>query len=157
MMVKPTKKTGRPTKRTPAVINRIVEGLSEGTPLTVLCKPDDMPGIRTVYDWMDADEQLSADIARARDMGWDAIAVEALTIADTPEEGVEITEDGDGAKIKRGDMLGHRKLRVETRLKLLAKWDPKRYGELVKLSGSDGQSAVMNTLAVTFVQAPAAE
>ncbi|MNT50547.1 hypothetical protein D3C72_1874720 [compost metagenome] len=32
-------------------------------------------------------------------------------------------------KVKRGDMLGHRKLQIETRLKLLAKWNPKRYGD----------------------------
>lgn len=32
------------------------------------------------------------------------------------------------------------KLRVETRLKLLAKWDPKRYGEKItqEISGPDG-------------------
>ena len=34
-------------------------------------------------------------------------------------------------------MLGHRKLQVETRLKLLAKWDPKRYGEKLALGGAD--------------------
>ncbi|MNU09652.1 hypothetical protein D3C72_2563420 [compost metagenome] len=28
-------------------------------------------------------------------------------------------------------MLGHRRLQVETRLKLLAKWHPKKYGEKV--------------------------
>ena len=31
-------------------------------------------------------------------------------------------------------MLGHRKLQIETRLKLLAKWDPKRYGDKVDLN-----------------------
>jgi hypothetical protein len=33
------------------------------------------------------------------------------------------------------DMLGHRKLQIETRLKLLAKWNPKKYGDRVQLSG----------------------
>jgi hypothetical protein len=28
-----------------------------------------------------------------------------------------------------GDMLGHRKLRIDTRIKLLWKWDPRRYGD----------------------------
>ena len=32
-------------------------------------------------------------------------------------------------KIKREDMLGHRKLQIETRLKLLAKWNPKKWGD----------------------------
>ena len=142
-MTKPVKKNGRPTKRTPSVVNRIIEGLSEGTPLTVLCKADDMPGVSTVYDWMAGDEQLSGDIARARDLGWDALANDCLSIADDVPE--------------NKTALAHQRLRIDTRLKLLAKWDPKRYGELVKLSGSDGQSAVMNALAVTFVQAPTSE
>jgi hypothetical protein len=32
-------------------------------------------------------------------------------------------------------MLGHRKLQIETRLKLLAKWNPKKYGDRVQLAG----------------------
>jgi hypothetical protein len=32
-------------------------------------------------------------------------------------------------------MLGHRKLRIETRLKLLAKWNPKKYGDKVQVGG----------------------
>lgn len=36
----------------------------------------------------------------------------------------------------REDMLGHRKLQIETRLKLLAKWDPRRYGEKVEVNGT---------------------
>jgi hypothetical protein len=36
------------------------------------------------------------------------------------------------------DMLGHRKLQIETRLKLLAVWDPKRYGNKVQLGGDGG-------------------
>ena len=35
------------------------------------------------------------------------------------------------------DMLGHRKLQIETRLKLLSKWDPKRFGDRVALTGAD--------------------
>jgi len=33
------------------------------------------------------------------------------------------------------DMLGHRKLQIETRLKLLAKWNPKKYGDRVTMAG----------------------
>jgi hypothetical protein len=72
--------------------------------------------------------------ARARLEGFDQIALDALRIADTQVEGVEITIDDMGKTTeKRSDMLGHRKLQVETRLKLLAKWDPKRYGDRVAL------------------------
>ena len=30
-------------------------------------------------------------------------------------------------------MLGHRKLRIDTRLKLLAKWNPKKWGDRMAL------------------------
>jgi hypothetical protein len=81
---------------------------------------------------MEADAAFAAQIARARDQGADAIAEEALAIADTTVEGVTLTTDDRGTKEVRGDMLGHRKLQVETRLKLLAKWSPKKYGEKIE-------------------------
>lgn len=144
-MKRPTKKAvkkrpGRPSKFTPAVLRRIVDGLSEGTPLTVICAPAAMPSDNTVRDWMNADPDVAGAIARARDRGFDKIALEALRIADTPIIGEEITESEDGMQVKRSDMLGHRKLQIETRLKLLAKWDPKRYGDRMaqEISGPNG-------------------
>lgn len=133
-------KNGRPTKRVDEVIDRVLEGLSMGTPLTLICAEEGMPSPRTIYDWMAEDEGLSAHIARAREAGFDRIAMDALEIADTPQEGVERIDTPDGPRIKRGDMLGHRRLQVETRLKLLAKWDPKRYGDKItqEISGPDG-------------------
>ena len=134
------KKPGRPSKLTPAVLKRIVDGLSEGTPLTVICAGENMPHDTTVRDWMAANPDVSLAIARARDRGFDKIALEAMRIADTPLIGEEITESEDGMQVKRSDMLGHRKLQIETRLKLLAKWDPKRYGERMaqEISGPNG-------------------
>lgn len=139
------RKPGRPTLRTAAIERRILDGLAAGTPLTLICEPSDMPAWRTVYDWMAEDTGFSAGIARAREAGFDRIAREALTIADTPVEGVEITETPDGPRVKRGDMLGHRRLQVETRLKLLAKWDPKRYGEKVNLEHTGPEGGPVRT------------
>jgi hypothetical protein len=33
-------------------------------------------------------------------------------------------------------MLGHRRLQIETRLKLLSKWDPKRYGDKIDVNAT---------------------
>ena len=125
---------GRHSKRTPEVINRIIEGLSAGTPLTVICRPNDMPSHSTVYDWASADEELSARIARARELGFDAIAMEALAIAD--DSALDTIETDRGKSLDK-EWVQRSKLRVETRLKLLAKWDPKRYGEMIKHAGAD--------------------
>ncbi len=126
---------GRPSKFTEAISDEIIDRVSNGEPLAQVCRDEHMPGLRTVYDWMDGNAELSARFARARAAGYDIIAQDALRIADTPMEGVETEESESGVKIKRGDMLGHRKLQIETRLKLLAKWDPKRYGDKLELAG----------------------
>lgn len=119
----------------------ICEQIAEGVPLRVICRQDGMPKWRTVYDWLEQQPEFAARFARARIVGFDAIAAEALEIADSPIEGVETTTKADGStEEKRGDMLGHRKLQIETRLKLLAKWDPKRYGERLGLEHSGTMS-----------------
>ena len=104
----------RQSKRTPEVEERIIEGLTDGVPLRVLCRQDDMPSWRTVYDWINADPSLDSRVAYARDLGFEAIAEDILDIADdTPA----ISEH-----VQRS------KMRIDTRLKLLACWSPKRYG-----------------------------
>jgi hypothetical protein len=129
------KKTGRPSKYTPEIAQKMCELLSEGVPLREICRMDGMPYWRTVYLWMAQDENLSAHIARAREAGYDAMAEECLTIANTPLYGEIVTDDGEKLIVRKEDMLGHRKLQIETRLKLLAKWNPKKYGDKVTMAG----------------------
>lgn len=120
---------GRRTKYTAEIARQICERLSEGETLKSICRDEKMPGWRTVYDWMERHKEFAASIARARELGFDAIAEEALQIANTPEIGEETEDDGEKIKTKRADMLGHRKLQVWTRLQLLAKWSPGKYGD----------------------------
>jgi hypothetical protein len=125
---------------TPKIGAEICERLAEGEPLRKICRDPHMPAWRTVYDWIKADSEFATRIAHARMLGFDAIAEEALEIADTPMAGEEIEDDGEKVRTRRGDMLGHRKLRVETRLKLLAKWCPAKYGDrtAMELTGANG-------------------
>lgn len=123
---------------TPELADEICERISNGEPLRAICRDAHTPSWRAVYDWIAKDENFATRIAHARSLGFDAIADEALAIADTPLEGVETEVSDQGTKVKRSDMLGHRKLQIETRLKLLAKWCPSKYGDSskVELSGS---------------------
>jgi hypothetical protein len=128
-------KMGRPSKYTEAIALSICEQLSEGIPLREICRQEGMPAWRTVYDWMWRNEALSTAIARARDIGYDKMAEECLYIADNLHMGKKkvftsgADDDEDSVTVTEEDMLGHRKLQIETRLKLLAKFNPKRYGE----------------------------
>ena len=137
------KKTGRPSKYDPEIARIICEQLSEGVPLRQICRDNEgFPAWRTVYDWMGRDPELSASIARARDIGYDALAEECLLIADTPQFGQKQVMSDEGATTTVEDMLGHRKLQIETRLKLLAKFHPSKYGDKIGVHGVEGAAAI---------------
>ena len=134
---------GRHSTYTDEVADAIIEWISEGKTLRDFCRQPNSPSWSAVYDWLDTHPAFEERFARARLLGADAIATETLEIADTPVEGVRIeTTSGENGVTKevREDMLGHRKLQVETRLKLLAKWFPQRYGDKtsVELTGKGG-------------------
>lgn len=142
MMPTPRKKPGppkgsggRPSKYTPELAAEICERLATGEPLAQICRDDHMPAFQKVYEWMGRDPALSGAIARAREIGYDKMAEEVLEIADNPKWGQVQIMDDKGTTVRTEDMLGHRKLQIETRLKLLAKWNPKRYGDRVALAG----------------------
>jgi hypothetical protein len=134
---------GRPSNYSPEIARIICEQLSEGIPLRQICRENEgFPAWRTVYDWMGRDEALSASISRARDIGYDAIAEECLQIADTIEFGQKQVMTDEGTATTVEDMLGHRKLRIETRLKLLAKFHPTKYGDKLGLHGVEGAASI---------------
>jgi len=149
-----TKLIGRPLKYDKSVSKEMCRLLSDGIPLREICRSDDkFPAWQTVYDWMYQDPELSKAIAYAREIGCDAIAEDCLRIADTPLLGEIITDDGEKVTVKKEDMLGHRKLQIETRLKLLAKFHPKKYGDKVAIGGDpenpikvDNSSAIFSEL-----------
>lgn len=126
-------RVGRPSKKTPAVVAAVCERLAAGETLSAICRDPGMPARSVVNRWIATDEAVSGQVAKARQAGFDAIAEEALRIADTPHMGETVEEDEDGKRrVKTGDMTAHRRLQVWTRLQLLKSWDPKRYGERVQ-------------------------
>lgn len=106
---------GRPSLYSDDLLADICERLSKGEPLAAICREEGMPAYRTVKDWMDGRLDVAAAIARAREEGFDAIASSCMDIADSTD-----------------DKPDCRKVRIWTRLQLLAKWDPKRYGERIQ-------------------------
>ena len=122
----------RPTKKSDKLLQEITERLSQGEPLAQICRDEGMPAARTVREWQQMDEAVSAAIARAREEGFDAIAAECLDIADDSRNDWmnRAADAGDEQALQfNGEHVQRSKLRVDTRLKLLAKWDPKRYGD----------------------------
>lgn len=111
------------------IADQIVTRIAAGETLRAICREPGMPAWRTVYDWLDQNQEFAARFAHARDLGHDAIAEEAMAIADEPVPSTAAGATDAGA-------VAHAKLRVETRLKLLAKWSPKKYGERQQIEHS---------------------
>lgn len=110
---------GRPSLKTDAVVEEIIERLSHGEPLARICKDDHLPAFRTVLRWEEEDEEFRRLSARARSYGTDYIADDCLDIADNPE-------------IEAAD----KRIRIDTRLRLIGKWNSRKYGDK-QLHGSD--------------------
>ncbi len=95
----------------------ILEGLADGKSLRTICKEPDMPAIATVMRWLSDDEEWREQYARAREAGSEAMAEDIQAIADD-------------ATLDHND----RRIRIDARKWLLAKRQPKKYGDKLDLN-----------------------
>lgn len=95
--------------------DEICNWIAAGKTLRDYCRQDGKPSWDTIYNWAKEDEQFAQRFARAREDGQDVMSEQCLEIADT--QPVDQTE------------VQWMRVRIETRLKLLAKWNPKKYGD----------------------------
>ena len=138
------------------IADKVCERIAQGEPLRQICRDEGMPSYGAIYDWLEVQPEFASRFARARVTGFDVIAEQALEIADDDSRDWEPVKDQDGnvTGIRvDGEHVTRSKLRIETRLKLLAKWDPKRYGDKVQteLSGTGGGQVQVQEVRRTVV------
>jgi hypothetical protein len=130
--VTPAKKpTGRPHTYTREAADTILAKIAEGKSLASICKEDpNLPPASTFRSWVIDDvDGLSARSARAYSIGHDAIADECIQIADEPPGINPMTGAIDGGDVQ------HKRVRIDSRLRLLGKWAPKKYGDKLEIDG----------------------
>jgi hypothetical protein len=129
------KRIGRPPEPVPQdKAEEIIDWISHGKTLRDYCRIEGNPAWRTVYLWLEKDEDFAARFARAREMGHDAIAEECLEIIDTEAEMAETFSQNGGSRHRDSAHVTWLRNRAEQRLKLLAKWNPKKYGDKVDIT-----------------------
>lgn len=131
-------KRGRPSDFTPEVAQAILAELEAGKTLRAICAKSGMPHRVTVHRWLNdpARADFRNQYARSRDIGLDVMADELLRIASTPKPG-KVTKTADGVvEVTEADMLGHRRLVVDTMKWYLGKMAPRRYGDRLQLDAS---------------------
>ena len=129
---------GRPSDYDPQVAADICAAISTCTNSleSILSTDERFPSHSAFYRWMINHAELREMYARAKDEQLKILADEIQPIADTPQMGEIITIKGDEREIKICDMLEHRRLRIEARKWLLAKLNPKKYGDKLGLEHS---------------------
>lgn len=139
---------GRPSTFTPEIAARICERLAAGESLAAASAAEGVPR-PTVVGWIRDDVQgFANDSARAFAAGYEVLAEQCLEIANTPCIGIEKTIKADGSvEVRESDMLGHRRLQIDTRMRLLGKWAPKRYGDRQELHHTSDESLAATILA----------
>ena len=132
-----------PAKKTPKLIEEVLSRIAQGETLASLGRELNFHPVSWNF-WVRGDEDLALAYAQARDVGADVIADDVLRIIDEePERVVQIDEEGNKST-SRIDSAGvaWAKNRAELRLKLLAKWHPKKYGDKqqVEVGNKDGEA-----------------
>lgn len=136
---------GRPSKFSAPLAKAICARLAEGESLRSICKAEGMPHESTVRSWVVDDiKGFSTHYARARDIGLDALADEALEISDNAaNDWMERHGEEDAGWQANGDHIARSRLRVDTRKWYLSKLAPKRYGDKLELRG-DAESPLQH-------------
>ena len=117
-----------------AVVAEICERLELGEGLANICRDAHMPGHVTVWNWEQSTPAIAEAIRYAREAGEYALAQQAQDIVDglLPVPGVPPDPSRD-------------KARADVRLRLLAKFNPKRWGDSTQLRHADADGGKLDT------------
>lgn len=141
---------GRPSLYSDELLEAVCDKLATGIPLAVIGREPGMPKYRTVKDWEDEVGEdgkpteralkVSAALARACAEGREVIGAECLEIADDGHRDFIIKRNKDGSEYEAYDAehVQRARLKIDTRLKLLAVWDRAKWGDKVQHANAEG-------------------
>ncbi len=128
----------RPSDYTAEIAAAICDRIIGGESVRQIADSPDMPGQRTIYQWLQKHDEFAQQYARAREAQAERLQDEIISIAD---DGTNDTyRDDDGNVRTDHDVVARSRLRVDTRKWLMSKLAPKKYGDKVtnEHTGKDG-------------------
>lgn len=167
--------TGRPLSLTPAIDKAICDKLAEGYSLVEICEASNMPGRSTVHSWLYQGNLLVQKAAalegaekaallanplvtfldnyvRAREVQADTFMDETVAIADdSRNDWIERFDKRTGERqvVPNVEHIQRSKLRVETRMKVAANLNPKKWGQRVETTiKGDAEAPMTFTLKI---------
>lgn len=131
---------GRPSTYSKAKAQKICAGIAAGSSLrSVLRNDPKLPSLSTVFGWFGdgKHQEFLEQYARACEERTEAFAEDILDISDDgTNDWMEINRGGTTSWVVNGEAIGRSKLRVETRLSLMAKMKPLKYGNKVDITSN---------------------
>lgn len=126
-------KIGRPTVMTPETCDEIVERLSNGETLSAICRDPEMPGRSTVTYHKAENSVFAERYMQARQEQMDTWADQTVDIADDGTTDYIVKKGRNGVEYEAVDQehIQRSRLRVDTRMRLMALIAPHAYGEKV--------------------------
>ncbi len=124
-----------------ALADSICCRLAKGETLRQICRSEGMPSDTAVRQWaLDESSPFSSQYARARELGYAAMAEELIDIADdgTNDWIEREREDGRIETVVDHDHVARSRLRLDTRKWLLSKALPKVYGDKLQHANAAG-------------------
>lgn len=125
------------------VAKAVLDGISQGLSVKKACESAGKPNHVTFFRWLAGNledqsevEWLRNEYARAKEHNADYMAEEILEICDDVSN--EITFDKDGNPVIDGFYVQRARVMIDTRKWLMGKLKPKKYGDKVDLTSSDG-------------------
>ena len=119
-------KTGRPSRYSRELTEKICRRIAEGEPLVKICRDKGMPNYVTVLRWRHGHDDFRQMYVRAREDAADTLVDEILEIADQAEQA------------SSSEQVQAARLRVDTRKWAASKMKPKAYGDKLQHTGDGG-------------------
>jgi hypothetical protein len=98
---------GRPSLKTPELVEELLSRLVLcDSGLEGVCKADDMPGLRTVFRWINDDAEFRQEYMRAREMAGEVQACRAMQAAINADDPQKARLEYDARKWAAGKLHG---------------------------------------------------
>jgi hypothetical protein len=136
--------TGRPSKFSNRLAEKICKRLAEGESVRTIIKDEDMPSASTIFRWLldETKKPFWEQYEKARNIQAELMFEELLEIADDGRNDYEERqrEAGDAYVVLNSEHVQRSRLRVDVRKWYLSKVLPKKFGDkaALELTSKDG-------------------
>jgi hypothetical protein len=130
---------GRPSNYHSTIADALCDEIAIGRSVLQICESPEFPSERTVYRWLETNEEFRQKYARAREFQAEHYAAEIIKLADTPVIAEKITIKADGSEERViGDAVDRTRVQIDARKWYASKVAPKSYGDKLEHTGPEG-------------------